>query len=709
MNDTETPEAPETPETPANGNSNIQRPDFIPAGFRRLLGLVRHIIEIAILGAFLWAICWDAPDKLSGLLAQTFIPISNVDVARNWVDRYAWAFVALPALALVVLVIIAVIQRWRASVKNPKETALQLISNAFQRPFYLYWAAAVAAIAAGALSLHYGPCRGILAWPNLMLLIVGSRIFKRPIVYALVMFLFFGLGYGFLFWRVSYPLIEHIHQTFAHPILAHHAELRLGILVPAYIMPLRSVLLVLLPFLIAVYCIRRRFAWWRYTLGWLAGWALVFGALFQSLPEGTDFLFAALNLAFIAFMARLPLQRRTLENMLGTPLAGGPSDSVSRTRHTLSSLFGHAMVLFLVLLVMGFGVVGHYEQKLVQSIDKGPSPPYYSPALVNAYDSMKDLFNKKKSKQMSLQTSMQREEYSLLSSMGRTPRPLFEEIWTEVDPAALEQQFAPLQPGFDAFAQASKADYCLFHDGERRVIPHFINLRLVSQGLAMRARLRMHQGRSAEALADIETLLKVAGLLNTDQSGTLVHHLIAAAIRGVAISTAGDYFLFYRQDAAALDQLQRMLERNAPRVRMDFPSEILKRSEPGFGPVVPYFEIMAPGMIAVSGGFYWRWVQFDHLLLGLALESYRRDQGRYPDRLEDLVPKYMARLPLDPVEGKPYSYENLGDDVKLGTPAYITSKDFQEWIFPAPKDNPELRKHLEAFKAARSKKQGGGN
>ena len=199
----------------------------------------------------------------------------------------------------------------------------------------------------------------------------------------------------------------------------------------------------------------------------------------------------------------------------------------------------------------------------------------------------------------------------------------------------------------------------------------------------------------------------MAGLLNTDPTGTLVPHMIGVALRANAISAAGDYFLFYRQDQTALDQLRQMLERNASVVRIAFPSGILRHSEPGFRPVVPYFEIMMPGFIRAGETFYWRWVQFDQLLLGIALESYRRDQGCYPDQLEELVPKYMSRLPLDPIEGKLYPYENLGEDVKLGPPAYLTRAESQEWLFPAPKDNPELRKRLEEFKAAKAKKQGG--
>jgi hypothetical protein len=59
----------------------------------------------------------------------------------------------------------------------------------------------------------------------------------------------------------------------------------------------------------------------------------------------------------------------------------------------------------------------------------------------------------------------------------------------------------------------------------------------------------------------------------------------------------------------------------------------------------------------------------------LAAERYRLDAGRWPDRLEDLAPKYLAAVPLDPFTGKPlmlrrdektlvvYSIgENLKDD-----------------------------------------------
>ncbi len=36
--------------------------------------------------------------------------------------------------------------------------------------------------------------------------------------------------------------------------------------------------------------------------------------------------------------------------------------------------------------------------------------------------------------------------------------------------------------------------------------------------------------------------------------------------------------------------------------------------------------------------------------VGTALELYRLDQGDYPDSLDELLPKYLEELPLDPFE-----------------------------------------------------------
>ncbi len=47
---------------------------------------------------------------------------------------------------------------------------------------------------------------------------------------------------------------------------------------------------------------------------------------------------------------------------------------------------------------------------------------------------------------------------------------------------------------------------------------------------------------------------------------------------------------------------------------------------------------------------------FRILLVELALENYRDSYGQYPKRLDELVPKQLKKVPLDPFNGKPLRY-----------------------------------------------------
>ena len=54
------------------------------------------------------------------------------------------------------------------------------------------------------------------------------------------------------------------------------------------------------------------------------------------------------------------------------------------------------------------------------------------------------------------------------------------------------------------------------------------------------------------------------------------------------------------------------------------------------------------------------------LVLGLALELYHREHGRFPDALDDLVKeKYLKSIPADPFgKGEPFHYRRDSDPRK---------------------------------------------
>jgi hypothetical protein len=57
--------------------------------------------------------------------------------------------------------------------------------------------------------------------------------------------------------------------------------------------------------------------------------------------------------------------------------------------------------------------------------------------------------------------------------------------------------------------------------------------------------------------------------------------------------------------------------------------------------------------------------RFQCALAGLAVERYRIANGRWPGRLEDLVPAYLDQSPTDPLDGAPLSYAPTGDGVAI--------------------------------------------
>ena len=59
----------------------------------------------------------------------------------------------------------------------------------------------------------------------------------------------------------------------------------------------------------------------------------------------------------------------------------------------------------------------------------------------------------------------------------------------------------------------------------------------------------------------------------------------------------------------------------------------------------------------------------------LALERYRMATGKYPGRLEDLLPKYRRALPIDPIDGEPLRYRREDGGAAVIYSIYKNMKD----------------------------------
>src|SRR5688500_2939019 len=52
-------------------------------------------------------------------------------------------------------------------------------------------------------------------------------------------------------------------------------------------------------------------------------------------------------------------------------------------------------------------------------------------------------------------------------------------------------------------------------------------------------------------------------------------------------------------------------------------------------------------------------------LIQQQLAFYRQVKGRYPEGLDEMVPEYLNRSPVDPVSGELYVYSTTGSSYKL--------------------------------------------
>jgi hypothetical protein len=75
--------------------------------------------------------------------------------------------------------------------------------------------------------------------------------------------------------------------------------------------------------------------------------------------------------------------------------------------------------------------------------------------------------------------------------------------------------------------------------------------------------------------------------------------------------------------------------------------------------------MLLPAMMKMSDAFRRKSAQGRCLLAALAVERYRLEKKAWPDKLADLVPKYLETVPLDPYDGKPLRYRKRTDGVTV--------------------------------------------
>lgn len=81
----------------------------------------------------------------------------------------------------------------------------------------------------------------------------------------------------------------------------------------------------------------------------------------------------------------------------------------------------------------------------------------------------------------------------------------------------------------------------------------------------------------------------------------------------------------------------------------------------------------------------------DETVVACALERYRIAKGGLPDKLEALVPEFLAKIPTDVVNGQPLRYRRDGERFKLWSVGWNEKDDGGEVAMVAPSNDKQLQ------------------
>jgi hypothetical protein len=127
------------------------------------------------------------------------------------------------------------------------------------------------------------------------------------------------------------------------------------------------------------------------------------------------------------------------------------------------------------------------------------------------------------------------------------------------------------------------------------------------------------------------------------------------------------------QRAAMLNRMNRVVE--VARLPVEQQGPELEALQDSFhdGPLV--VRRLAPAVLKVSGACRRSHAEMRCFIALLAAERYRLANGRWPESLDDLVPAYLERVPVDPFDAGPIKYKQLPDGVAVYSASHDGTDD----------------------------------
>ena len=510
---------------------------------------------------------------------------------------------------------------------------------------------------------------------SLPALLLVRFVRNRFLVVAGILVSVFVASY-YLYIPRSQPIIEEIRKNDIAGVLKDI------LLISSWTIALRAWVWALISILCGFYAVRRTFSYSRLIAGTVTG-GLGFGLLMMPFVLWERWWLAPFCYsAFAVLLVSLPLQRAGFERLLGIRLGPAPAAEPLPVSEA-GSLAGHFGLIVLAIGIACFAGINYFEKVQADWLRNGPPVQWHSAASRNAYDVMENYYSKKPdvTEITAIKEPPDYNEWRKLTDQQSSST--ISQIMSGGDVAALKAYLAELEGYTKSLQQASDCDYMDFPGAEH---PSYLNLREAARAISIRGQLAAYEGRIDDATSDSVTLLKLGGLFS-DQP-LLVEQMIGVALRNIGLRSVANMIGMQPDNRTLLVQLAAALDSAAPFCRTGLDYNALKNGELGLsGPIIPNMEIAVPAFGRAHTNALISWMNFDLIRLATALELYRIEHGNYPSKLDELVPTYLQRIPLEPLEGRAYAYAMVGATYKLNDFSYDSLEYKTGDILTAPPAN----------------------
>lgn len=387
------------------------------------------------------------------------------------------------------------------------------------------------------------------------------------------------------------------------------------------------------------------------------------GLLLNMGPESKAYWGCLLLLLVVWYMPHL---RRSLFNLIGINENGTP---------TRSYPLGLMVFSFCLTVVIAASVtVGRCERAAREMIERPPAI-LASPNLTNAWDAVERWLDETEATQAAVDAMPTLRHVNDAQALVDLEAALTPAVRLEIaapDPDALRCIGAVrVASGCDYYGNATPIDKLGSLDKQNW--PLYVG----SCWLAAQARLYAIDGNWRSSLANIDTLLRFAGLTPEGDFLGAIFRLQSA--RQLAIGAGTSYWQAFRDDQEAMLALAEVLTRNAPGNLRSLPVDMLRRVDLGFQRINVFTSSLDSVPNRSIQLYQGALADYDRLRIVVALELYRLEHGAYPETLESLMPDLLTHIPRDAFEGEPYIYGVLDEGIALERRALFLGDDPLAW------------------------------